>query len=198
MDEQQIISPTYRQKSQLFLWPLLMIPRKVGFRPLRTFIRDPFLKITEADCKIVAVFPTNNSTMFGEFEELTLLSSPFYSNFYETANLLVYIFDLSPYKADFDLFLQGKYSEFSINTKGLINDYYAKQQGLKRVYHPQIKAYLSPTEKIHVQVANQLSVDVYDIMRVKEIVDKPNLERETFDESKISTEGTRPSAAVSD
>jgi hypothetical protein len=197
MDEIQIISPVYRQKSQLFLWPLLTIPRRLGFRPLKTFIRDPFSHISEDDCKLIAVFPKDNSINFGAFEEEALLANPFYLEFYETADFLVYIFDLSPYQLDYDLFLKGKYSKMSPSAKLLINDYYSKSHGLKKIYHPQIKAYLSPTEKIQVQVAEQLAVNIYDIIAIGEIIDAPNLDRETFDESKISKDRAGTDTKVS-
>lgn len=181
MDQKPLISPRYRQKSKLFLWPLVRLERSIGLRPIQTFIVDPVRSLYDSDYKLIAVFPKEGSVV----EEDRLLSNEFFEDFYETEHLLIYVFDLSSYKDDYDRFLEGNYTKFSKATKTLINMYYGTLTGIHFKPHSQIKAYLSPDESVYVKVAKQLDIDVYDLINGVEIVDPPDLEKETFSEDKI-------------
>lgn len=180
MDERPLISSAYRQKSKLFLWPLVRIKRTASLKPLQTFLIDPIQGIYETDYKIIAPFYKES-----RFDEDYLLTNEFFHDFYETDELLVYVFDLRSYSDDFDKFLQGKYTEYSKASKALVNLYYGSQVGLKVKPHPQIEAYLNPKEATYVKVAEELNIDVYKLIALKEIVNPPNLEKETFYEDKV-------------
>lgn len=180
----KIISSVYRQKSKIFLWPLLNIPRQVGFRPIKTYIIDPYKDLNEHDYCLIAPFSKDSSNNFGTFEEQILLTNEFFYDFYESSEFLVYIFDLNPYKSDYEKFVKGEYSKMSKSAKALINKFYGRTLGLTFKPHAQVNAYLNPSEEVYIQVAEDLGLNPEDI-RGKEIVNPPDLEKETFDESKI-------------
>lgn len=189
MDETRIISPAYRQKSKLFLWPLLGIDRQSGFRPIKTFMADDHRGLTVKDRCLIAPFFKDQSKNYGDFEEEVLLSNEFFKDFYETEENLVYIFDFNKSKTlgeDYDKVVQGKYTELSYGAKLLINRFFASKDLKGRVRpHFQVAAYLNPSESDYFRVADQLDIDVYELMKGKEILDPPNILKETFDESEI-------------
>ncbi len=185
MDERPLISSAYRQKSKLFLWPLVRIKRTVGLKPLQTFLIDPSQAIYETDYKIIAPFFKDPTERQGVFDEDDLLTNEFFHDFYETDKLLVYVFDLRSYNDDFDKFLEGRYTEYSKASKALVNMYYGSKVGLNFKPHPQVDAYLNPKESTYVKVADQLEIDVYELIKGVEIVDPPDLEKETFYEDTV-------------
>lgn len=187
---ENIITPVYRQKSKIFLWPLLDIPRRVGFKPIKTYIIDPIKNITQNDYCLIAPFSKDPSDKFDVFEEQILLTNEFFIDFYESKHFLVYIFDLHPYKEDFEKFINGKYSKLSKEAKILINRFYGTQVGLAFHPHHQVNAYLNPTKEVYLGLARELGVNPADIAG-NEILNPPDLEKETFDESKIVREDSQ-------
>ncbi len=166
------------------MWPLLNIQRQVGFRPIKTYVLDTFKTLTEQDCCLIAPFSKDPSKNFGTFEEQILLTNEYFYDFYEGQNSLVYIFDLKPLQDDFERFIEGRYSKLSKEAKMLINRFYGTQTGLTFKPHRQVNAYLNPTREVYQRVADEIGTSV-EYLLGKEIIDKPDLDKETFDESKI-------------
>jgi hypothetical protein len=148
-----------------------------------SYISDMYRGITPHDYKLIMTFEKEESSEFNQYESNFILTSKYldHSDYYETDTLRVYIFDISEFKNDFDLFLKGKYTDFSTRTKGLINLYWGYKEGRSKfVTHPQIEAYLSPTMETYETVARELNVPIDLLLSVVEIVDPPDLASETF------------------
>jgi hypothetical protein len=86
----------------------------------------------------------------------------------------VFIFDFISFKSDFNKFLVGKYSQFSLNSKMIILDFFSG--GRSSDY---IEAFLSP-EGYHEDYANKLKVDVKIIESVFELCSLPDINKETL------------------
>lgn len=189
MDETRIISSVYRQKSKIFLWPLLGIDRQAGFRPVKTFMADDYKGLTIKDRCLIAPFFKDLSKNYGKFEEEVLLSNDLFKDFYETEDNLVYIFDFNKTQtlsSDYDKVVNGRYTELSYGAKLLINRFFSSKDSKGRAKpHFQVAAYLNPSEVDYFRVADQLDIDVFELMKGKEILDPPNILKETFDESEI-------------
>jgi hypothetical protein len=104
------------------LYPILQI-RKNDFAPVQSYLSwSRFVQPT--DCKLVCVFASSNKRFDG-FERGILLPHKMFSGRFPLRNgRVVYLFDLSTYKYDWDLFLRGKYSRLSIGTKQSIRNYF--------------------------------------------------------------------------
>lgn len=188
----------YIQKSKCFLLPLIEVRMNNKIKPVNTYIRDDIF--TEYDYKLILPFKRDESGEF-YFYERELLESPCFDtdNYYETKQHQVYVFDLSRYEEDFKRFLAGKYTTFSTKSKSLINMYWGKPIERKFEKHPRIECYLNPGSKIHdgqsgyERMSQELGVSVTLLETVKELLDRPDMKKETFNVedrfSKIRSEG---------
>jgi hypothetical protein len=176
-----LILNSYVQKSKWFLYPLLGIKKTVTYKPTETYIADLNKQISENDKCLISVYNKPMDEGFQYFEDTFIFNNYHFKDFYETPKKLVYIFDLSNYSKDFEKFLEGKYSEFSERTKSIINGYFAKHDKFGTMPHPKIKAYLYPDKQIFEDVASELGVDIAIITKLGNIVDKPDLFKETLD-----------------
>lgn len=182
------MTAVYRQKSKIFLWPLLGIERQ-GFPQFKTYLRDKSNK----DYIIIAPFPKSNFS--GEDK---LFANENFLSFYETEHELVYIFTLEKWKEDYDKIINGKYSTLSPGAKALINRYWSTSQRGVLTPNPRVSAYLNPTEKIYLQVSKELEISFEDVVKGIEILEPPNLEKETFNESKDQVSTGSDTARISD
>jgi hypothetical protein len=176
-----LVLNSYFQKSFWMLYPLLNIPKTVGYKPLNTYIKDVYLNISEHDYKLLLCYKHyRDEETFKSFESIYLLNNIFYKNSYQTNDYNIYIFDISYYKDDYDLFLQGKYSKLSKKVKEIINSYFSKSSSTKILYHPKINAYLYPNKNVYKQIAEEIGETYETISSIKEVLNKPNLEKETL------------------
>lgn len=176
-----ITDGTYRQKSKLFLLPLIEIPKNQYIKPIDTYVIDQNRELTEKECRLILPFEKDESSEFSYYER-TLVDSKYFdtANYYETKDHRVYVYDLTPFKADYDLFLAGKYTEFTNTVKTLINIYWGKLHKGKFIPHPQIEAYLSPSISTYEEISEELNLPISSLIEVKQLLDPPNLEKETF------------------
>ncbi len=86
-----------------------------------------------------------------------------------------YVFDYSEHKHDYEMFINGYYSKFSINCKNKILNYFGKVGKISSY----IKSYLNP-EEYHEVYAEALLVNVDLIREVYEICSIPDVEKETL------------------
>lgn len=185
----------YVQKSLLFLVPLVM-PSKGNIVPRDTYVADRELGIRPNDCKLILTFP-KYSTLFTEkefasFEKSYLINNKYFLQFYETVLSNVYIFDLRHVCTDYEMFLEGKYSHMSENSKVRIIDYYSwKDGGIRRPMEGLI-GWLRPKEENFSELATRLGVPIEAIRSVGEILDKPDLSRETHDDFRIKETTEQP------
>lgn len=176
-----LVLNSYFQKSFWMLYPLVNIPKTVRYRPLGSYIKDSYLNISEKDKKLLLCYENRQDNEFFEsFESIYLINNIFYSDFYMTEKYRIYIFDLSHYGKDYDKFLQGKYSKLSDKTKEIIDTYFSKKTPTKLLHHPKIHAYLYPNKEIYMRIAEEIGEKYETIAEVKEILNKPDLEKETL------------------
>ena len=102
------------------------------------------------------------------------------NNKHDYKNKQIYIFDLSIYKHDYDLFILGKYSKFSEGAKNKILSYFNSNEK----NYEYIKSFLNPLD-YHDIYAENLGVNINIIKETHEVCSKPDLIKETLDEKKI-------------
>ena len=177
-----LIDRNYAQKSKLFLLPLVGIKKDTHIKPVCTYIIDRERNISELDYKLIVPFKKEESSEYSHYEDSYILKSKYLdiANYHETEDCCVYVFDLYDFKEDYDKFLEGKYTEFSTRTKSLVNIYWGKVEGKKFYPHPKIEAYISPILETYQQFAQELGVPLDVLVKGKELLDKPNLEKEAF------------------
>jgi len=165
----------YFQKSKVFLYPLLKLKKGSEFVPADTFICwDQIYSVN--DYKFICVYHSERSKKFINFEFKNLKEHKLLENIIELPdNKNVYIFDFKKYRFDYDKFIEGKYSQFSIDTKNSISNFFGTVGKLSDY----IQSFLDP-EDYHESYAKALEVDIETIQNVYEVCSIPNLEKETL------------------
>jgi hypothetical protein len=166
----------YFQKSGVFLFPILEIPKGTSVTPLGTYIllQDYY---SEDDCKLITTYHLRDDPQFIAFEKAKLLGNRYYDYYLETTdNVGVYVFDLSDYKKDWDCFMQGNYSKMSKDLKLIVLSHYAKSKK-NYVY---VDSYLNP-EMYFDMYSKLLGCSINLLKSVGELCDKPDLQKETLD-----------------
>lgn len=168
----------YLQKSNFFLYPLLLINNKI--KPKETFIEWE-KKPTYHDSKLICAFELLNTFEYKHFEKDVLLKNEFFEDFHELENTKddrkwgAYIFDLNNYKSDFKLFLRGKYSHFSEKTKSIILAYYAHNNFSKEY----ADSYLNPKDYFAIY-AEHLNVQQEVLQAIGELCNAFDSKKETL------------------
>lgn len=164
----------YFQKSKIFLYPLLDIKKGEDFVPVETYICWDSL-YDETNYKYICVYHTKKSKKFKDFE-IRHLSPHKLLDFYDQGDdKQIYVFDYSKFKHDFDMFVKGSYSKFSVDTKRKILRYFGKVGRISGY----IESYLDP-ESHHETYADALEVDINLIKGTHELCSPPDLEKETL------------------
>jgi hypothetical protein len=150
------------QKSKVFLYPLLKIRKGVSHVPVQTYVAWE------------NVYSTENNRFFCEYS--TKMTSTFKKDYIELNNdKHLFIFDFTAYKSDFQRFISGAYSQFSLNNKISILDFFSNQKKISSY----VEGFLSP-EDVHELYAKELGVDVEIIQKIYEVCSPPDLKKETF------------------
>lgn len=155
----------YFQKSRSFLYPLLGFTKKIHPGPLCTYLG--YGTINPEHRKLICLFECDPSPAFQKFQEDKLMASPLYENHKLVEGYLVYVFDLSNYQKDWDLFLEGKYSKLSEYTKQAIKNYY----GSDSYEYQFIDTYLYP-DKYFELYSNLLDIEESTLKSVGELCDQ--------------------------
>lgn len=165
---------TYFQKSKVFLYPLLDIKRGTSVIPSETYVS--WKNIKPEDAKLVCLYPIRKDAEYTLFSKSILLKHTRLHDYVVIdSNTAVYIFDFSDIKDDWNLFVNGKYSQISDNIKRKILNFFEKNSG----NYTYVKGYLYP--EIHYSdYARILGVDIELLESVGELCDKPNMEKETL------------------
>jgi hypothetical protein len=164
----------YFQKSFTFLFPLLGFKKRFKFKPVQTYIA--WEGVYDKDSrKLICIYNREDSEQWRAFEREHLISHkmldyclPF------DENSVIYVFDFNIFKDDFDHFINGKYSKMSKHAKQLLTDYYG-------IHTPEwvfIESYLFP-ESYFNKYAEILEIDVKELIKVGELCDMYNPEKET-------------------
>lgn len=168
--------PDYFQKSMFFLYPLLRLNKKVNkILPKNTFLEMEGY-IEPGEYKLICVFHTDDEDFF-EFEQVWVSSNKQLFDKLEIGDLdvVVYVFDLSEFKEDFDLFLEGKYSKMSPEVKNKIMQFY--EYGT--LTYEYVKSFLYP-EDYYSTYSQILSVDETLLRSNVELCSPYDSEKECF------------------
>ena len=177
------IYKSYFQKSKVFLYPLLGIKKGIRFVPIETY--TTWSQPNSPKNILVCAYAVNENTsdpedyerkkQFDLFIEKYLIKNELYHSRLNTSNLELIVFDLTCYKKDLKKFREGRYSEFSLITKRIIMEFF----GGKGTISEYMESYLYP-EKYYEIYSDILNVSTSTLEEVKELCDKPNLEKEDF------------------
>ena len=165
----------YFQKSKVFLYPLLKLQKGIDFVPEQTYISwDKFYK--PKDMKFMCLYNAKMDSKYIEFESKYIKNHPLLEAYFNLGNdQHIYVYDFSKYKHDFNSFIDGKYSKFSINTKEIITKFFGTVGNISQY----VESFLSPSS-FHEIYAEALGVELSLIETVHELCSVPNIEKETL------------------
>ena len=165
----------YFQKSKVFLYPLLKLKKGAEFVPSETYICWKEIYDVE-DYKFICVYHSKRNSKFIDFEFKFLKNHDLLENIIHLpGNKNVYVFNFKSYTFDYNKFVEGKYSQFSIGAKNQITNFFGTVGKLSDY----IQSFLDP-EDYHESYAKALEVDIQTIQDVYEVCSIPNLEKETL------------------
>ena len=90
-------------------------------------------------------------------------------------NTQLFIFDFSKFKSDYNKFLKGKYSQYSLDSKISIIDFFGTQDKIGSY----VEGFLTP-EGVHDEYAESLGVNIKSIEDIYEVCTPPDLEKRNF------------------
>lgn len=164
----------YFQKSMFFLYPLLKISKKL--LPVNTYVSWSY---ETGESKKTIVCRYKNFTLLADqnMEKQLLLNHPQFIKYYDLDDGTgVYLFTLNDkYDKVWDLFEKGSYSQFPYHIKLDILSFYRPGTST----YDYINSYLNPTE-YYTEYAELLNIDVSVLKDTRELVDKPDIEKETL------------------
>lgn len=180
MREIKSLYKEYIQKSRLFLYPTLNIPRGVSVTPIQTYMEWEDIYTIE-DCKLISLYHMRDDYQFKHFEEKKLLKNSKFDNFHEVESesnkkLGAYIFDFTSEKDNYNRIVFGEYSKLSSRYKHKILDFFKNH----RAHHAYIESYLYP-EKYFTMYSDLLNVNTDVLRQVGELCSKPNFTDESND-----------------
>jgi hypothetical protein len=181
-------------KSGVFLFPILGTNRYTSFPHERTYIICEKMGIVETDKKLIVSYMKMEDKRFLDYERTILTSNPFYVSHSTVGDETYYIFNLTKVANDWKLFLEGRYSKFSPETKKRIMAYHAIVENrvkkdnrvIQEILYP-----LNPTmteqngKKIEFQdaferYAPSLGITPQMMREIGEIYSKPDLKNEVL------------------
>jgi len=174
----------YFQKSKVFLYPLLGIKKGVKFVPIQTYISWNGY-YTEDMNKFLCLYSVDiNNPEFNTFEKLHLRMHPNFEEYHviDDKNHL-YVFDLSKFKRDIKKFKKGKYSKMTKKSKEIICNFF----GEKGTIADYVESYLYP-DYYWDDYAKILNIDIESLIKVGELCDVPDLEREDLKKDFVNVE----------
>lgn len=163
----------YFQKSKIFLYPLLDIPRGAKALPTETYLSwEP--KYTPEDTKLICVYENKMDPEYMIFESQQLIKhNRIVDHISINSTTSVMIFDFSDLKDDWNYIVNGKYSLIQDHLKQKILKYFNNNSA----NHIYIQSYLFPDFFMD-QYAVILDVPTDLLRSVGELCSKPDLEKE--------------------
>ena len=163
----------YFQKSRVFLYPTLEIKRGSSVTPIQCYVSWEGRYVSE-DKKFICLYQLRDDEEFTRFERIRLINHKLFHDFYQVDDDKgIYVFDYESIGEDWDMFLQGKYSQMSDSQKRKIKNFY----GAYSTNFLYIDSFLHP-KKYYSIYADLLDVDVSLLKKVGELCSKPDLEEE--------------------
>ena len=179
----------YIKKSKVFLLPMLEVSlyHQGGNDGVNHIIDVSFVQMGFP--QIVIVFDNIDYIPLKEDTHRLAMCSHYVDSEYGDDNREIAMFFDVPkeYKKDFELFVQGKYSQFSDKYKALLVKSYGvkREEGLSpKTLLPNVNIYdaIHPTDELKKLMAKQLSTSNHriDWRDIKEVLDPPNIELEEY------------------
>ena len=167
----------YFQKSKIFMYPLLGIERgNVAPEEVYFSIRDNY---KPEDKKLVLVYNPKMDLKYESFKEGRLVNHKLlYDRFKDQNGNDIFVFDMSGFASDWDLFLKGKYSQMSLKIRNQILNFFEKNSG-NYIY---VNSFLFP-EKWFKRYAEILDVSEELLKEVGELCDVPNQQMEQLNQT---------------
>jgi hypothetical protein len=163
----------YFQKSKIFLYPLLDIPRGAKVLPKETYLSWES-SYTSEDAKLVCLYEVKDSPDYAMFESQTLIRHTRLNDYIKINDFTsLLIFDFYDLKADWNNIVNGKYSQIQDHLKQKILRYFNNN----KANQDYIKSYLYP-EFYFKQYSEILNVPIDLLKSVGELCSKPDLEKE--------------------
>ena len=165
----------YFQKSKVFLYPLLEIKKGVRYVPIETYIA--WEGVCELkDEKFICLYSAKKDDAYEKFEQDYLVNHKLFKGYYKIEeDKHLYVYDYSKFKHDLDMFIAGKYSKFTLQTKDKISEFLG-DVGTIADY---IQSYINP-EGFHELYAENLGVSLDTIEQVYELCSKPDINKENL------------------
>jgi hypothetical protein len=165
----------YFQKSKVFLYPLLRLKKGIDFVPTETYCFWDEI-YDHLDYKFICVYKTKLNSSFIKFQldHLPLLKNQM--EHYDLGNEQMIVFDMTEYKHDYDKFIEGRYSAFSVSSKIAILEFFGGQGKISSY----VKSFLTPDEEIHQLYADFFNVELELIEDVYEVCSPPDNIKETL------------------
>lgn len=165
----------YFQKSKVFLYPLLKLKKGIDYVPEQTYIAWDGL-YSPASMKFLCLYNAKMDTKYMAFEAKYLKNHPLLEAYFSLGNdQHLYVFDYSSYKYDYQTFIKGKYSKFSVKVKKVIKEFFGNVGNISEY----VLSFLNP-EEYHEIYAEALDVELELITNVYELCSTPDLEKETI------------------
>lgn len=163
----------YIQKSQIFLYPALNIPRGIKDVPVGTYVAWKGMYVPE-DRKLICLYMLKETKEFKALERVKLIGNKLFHDFHELENGKgAYVFDFTPHAEDFDKFLKGKYSYFSDEYKDMIKRFFANNPTDYKV----VESFLKP-HKYYWLYQTIFNVDIQALKAAGQLCSKPDFEKE--------------------
>lgn len=173
----------YFQKSQVFLYPFLKIPKGNKYVPVNTYT-SWVEGINLSDKKFLCVYALQSTEEFYKFENKYLLTNPLFENFYLLDNNHgVFIFDYQKFSVNYDKLIASKYSKMTEDFKQVIIEFF-KTNDINNVAFHHVNSYLYP-DLYFGRYADLLSVDKDVLIKVGELCPPFNSEKETLQSTKL-------------
>ena len=165
----------YFQKSRVFLYPALDIKRGVSVIPVQTYVSWEGYYAPE-DRKLMCLYNIRKDEEFVKHEKMKLLGNKLFHDFIQVSeDQGIYVFDYQHMKEDWDLFLEGRYSQISASHKRKIKNFYGSYSS----NFAYVESFLHP-EKYFTLYSELLGVDVEHLKHVGELCSKPDMAEENL------------------
>lgn len=165
----------YFQKSKVFLYPLLGIKKGIAFVPKQTYIAWEHVYAFD-NYKLLCEYNTKMNDTFTKFSYRYLENHPLYEDHIKLEEgKQLYIFNFKSHKPDLIRFKKGLYSQFSLDAKITILDFFGDQGKVSEYIH----TFLTPSDGFD-DYAKFLDIDVKTLEDIGELCSKPDLEKETL------------------
>jgi len=165
----------YFQKSKVFFYPLLGIPKGTKYVPVGTYLAwEDEIDLNER--KFMILYKQKEGKMFRKFEDKYLLGNKLFDDYQQLdKNIHLYIFDFSKFPHDWEALLKGKYSNFTKRTKETITKFFGEVGKITEY----VESYIYP-EYYHEDCADDLDVSLELLQNVWELTDRPDLDKEVL------------------